>query len=119
MYKNDDSVKDILKYVGGMIRERRRELGISQEKLAEHANLHTTTISDIERGKSNLTLKSLESIAGVLKCSESFLLPVEDFSNHKELYSVALKLMATYDECNAQDKKRLIMMLQSLIRIYS
>jgi len=47
----------------------RKQKGYSQEKLAEMADLHTTTISEIECGKSNLTIISLERIAHALDCS--------------------------------------------------
>jgi len=47
----------------------RKQKGYSQEKLAEMADLHTTTISEIECGKSNLTIISLERISNALNCS--------------------------------------------------
>jgi len=40
--------------------------GISQEKLAELAELHRTYIGQVERGEKNLTLLSMERIAKAL-----------------------------------------------------
>lgn len=51
------------------IRRRRKELGISQEKLAERAHLHRTYISDVERGARNLSLESITRLAHALDVS--------------------------------------------------
>jgi transcriptional regulator with XRE-family HTH domain len=53
---------------GKKIRKYRKLLGLSQEKLAEIANLHRTYIGSVERGERNITLDSLENIAKALKC---------------------------------------------------
>lgn len=44
----------------------RSRLNISQEKLAELANLHRTYVGQIERAEKNLTITSLEKIANAL-----------------------------------------------------
>lgn len=41
----------IRKRFGDGVRRRCRELGLSQEGLAERAQLHRTYLSDVERGK--------------------------------------------------------------------
>ena len=48
------------------VRQRRRELGISQEELAERAGLHRTYIGDIERGLRNVSLVNIAKIAVAL-----------------------------------------------------
>jgi transcriptional regulator with XRE-family HTH domain len=45
------------------LQARRRERGLSQEKLAERSDLHRTFVGDIERGKINLSLHSIHSLA--------------------------------------------------------
>ena len=52
----------------------RHGLGISQEALAERADLHRTYIADIERGARNITLKSVEKLACALEVSIATLL---------------------------------------------
>ena len=47
----------------------RRKLGLSQEALAERANLHRTYISDVERGTRNLSLHSISKLAAALEVS--------------------------------------------------
>lgn len=54
---------------GLAVRRKRIAAGITQEKLAEHAGLHPTYISMIERGVRNPTLDTSDRIASVLKVS--------------------------------------------------
>lgn len=48
------------------ITDRRRQLCISQQDLAEMAELGIATIKDIERGKGNPSLNTLKKICNVL-----------------------------------------------------
>jgi CheY-like chemotaxis protein len=51
------------------VKEKRAEMGISQEELADRAGLHRTYISDVERGVRNLSLESIEKLARALELS--------------------------------------------------
>lgn len=53
---------DISEKVGIRIKSIRKELKITQEKLAERADLDTTYISEVENGKRNITIVSLQKI---------------------------------------------------------
>lgn len=55
--------------LGDNIRAFRRQAHLSQEKLAEKADLNTTYISDVERGVENISLDALIRIATALKVS--------------------------------------------------
>jgi transcriptional regulator with XRE-family HTH domain len=57
------------KILGENIREHRRKLKWSQEKLAEKADLHHNYIGDIERGEENVSVDALMRIAGAMKVS--------------------------------------------------
>ena len=48
------------------IRKIREGKGLSQEKLADMAELHRTYISSVERGERNVTVDSLERLADAL-----------------------------------------------------
>lgn len=58
---------DILKQFGEWVRDIRKVQGLSQEELAEKADLHYTYIGGVERGERNLSLKSVEKIASALR----------------------------------------------------
>ena len=57
---------EIAVIIGSRIRELRLEKNYSQEKLAELSSLDMTYISMVERGKRNITVKSLLSICQAL-----------------------------------------------------
>ncbi|OGL42340.1 MAG: transcriptional regulator [Candidatus Schekmanbacteria bacterium GWA2_38_11] len=56
----------ILEQFGAKVRRCRIKKKLSQEKLAELANLHRTYIGQIESGKRNVALKNIEKIANAL-----------------------------------------------------
>jgi len=54
---------DPRKLLGNAIRKQRLKLGLTQEQLAERADLHWTYISGIERGVRNVSIVNLTHIA--------------------------------------------------------
>ncbi|MBD2098481.1 helix-turn-helix transcriptional regulator [Trichocoleus sp. FACHB-591] len=66
MTQNDQEIRQRF---GKAIRRRRRELDITQEKLAELAELHRTYISNLERGDANPTLDMINRLAKALDIS--------------------------------------------------
>jgi len=54
------------KILGDTIRNRRKHVGMSQEKLAEKANLHPVYIGKVERGEQWISLHALLRIAKAL-----------------------------------------------------
>jgi len=52
--------------VGQAIRDRRKELGITQPHLAEVAGVSTNTLYKLEKGQGNPTLEVLNKLAEVL-----------------------------------------------------
>jgi transcriptional regulator with XRE-family HTH domain len=59
--------KDIIKAVGNRIRELRLEANLSQEDLANEAEIPISQIGRIERGENNPTISTLYVIAEALK----------------------------------------------------
>jgi len=53
--------------VGQKVRAYRKQAGLSQEKLAEKANLSYKYLGEVERGQVNVSLDSLMRIAKALK----------------------------------------------------
>ena len=58
---------DPRRLLGEAIRKQRHALGLTQEQLAEKADLHWTYISGIERGEKNVSIMRLYHIAAALK----------------------------------------------------
>lgn len=59
----------ITEKVGSRIKELRRALGVSQEKLALKAEVDRTYLAGVEQGKRNPSIKSLEKILKALEVS--------------------------------------------------
>lgn len=70
----------ILTTIGKNLRALRKQLGLSQERLAELAELHRTYIGAVERGEKNISAKNIEKIAGVLGVEPHQLLRPNQFS---------------------------------------
>lgn len=64
---------DMEKAVGRVLADRRRRSGLTQEALAEACELHTTYISQLERGLKSPTLRVLFRLAGALGVAPSTL----------------------------------------------
>jgi transcriptional regulator with XRE-family HTH domain len=69
MLKHPDLVK-----FGERVRQLRQSAEVSQEKLAELAELHRTYIGGIERGERNVALLNILKLAKALNASPSELL---------------------------------------------
>ncbi len=61
-------------HFGNNVRKLRLSLGLSQEELAEKANLHRNYIGGIERGERNLGLLNLIELARALSVKPAKLL---------------------------------------------
>ena len=66
--------KKHLKAFGSRVRTIRESLDWSQEQLAEHADLHRTYISGLERGERNVSALNILRLARALKTTPGKLL---------------------------------------------
>jgi transcriptional regulator with XRE-family HTH domain len=53
----------------------RKEAGLSQEKLAERADLHPNYIGEVERGEKTISVDALLRISKALRCSVTTFFP--------------------------------------------
>jgi transcriptional regulator with XRE-family HTH domain len=60
---------------GRTVRQKRLDLGLTQEGLAEKSSLHPTYIGSVERGERNIALENILSLARALECSPKDLMP--------------------------------------------
>ena len=74
--KKKDSAR-LAKRLGGNLSERRKQLGWTQEMLAERVGVDAETISRIERGALLPSLPTLDRLAVALRCSAGDLLSNE------------------------------------------
>ncbi len=65
--------KDIA--LGKRIRRLRKKIGMTQEELAERANLSVTHIGLVETGKRRISLQSLQKVASSLRVKTKDLIP--------------------------------------------
>jgi transcriptional regulator with XRE-family HTH domain len=68
-------MKDLAIQFGLKLRQKRKELGISQDKLALLAEIDRSYAGRIERGEVNITLEKAYQLAEVLGCDIRQLLP--------------------------------------------
>jgi transcriptional regulator with XRE-family HTH domain len=68
-------LSDVTVRFGKRLREVRTRKAISQERLAELAGLHRTYVSSVERGKRNISLVNIESLADALGVPMAELMP--------------------------------------------
>jgi transcriptional regulator with XRE-family HTH domain len=71
--------KSLMRKVFAENLRREREIrGLSQEKLAELANLHRTYVGSVERGERNISIDNLERLARALKVELAELLKKQE-----------------------------------------
>jgi transcriptional regulator with XRE-family HTH domain len=83
-------VSSLCQQIGENIRYLREQLNISQEELADRADVHRAYIGQVERAERNLTINSLQKIANGLQIDVlSLLLVGKNYENalhkHKKI----------------------------------
>ncbi len=91
--------ESVLKEFGKRVRELRKEMRLSQEELAERANLHHTYIGGVERGERNPSLKSIKKIADALgvELEALFIPPAGIKVTNRELIEEIKRIVSTMD----------------------
>lgn len=68
-------MKDLAAQFGSKLRSKRKQLGISQDKMALLAEIDRSYAGRIERGEVNITLEKVYQLAEVLDCDVREILP--------------------------------------------
>ncbi len=78
-------MRDVMQSFGPTVRERRQDKGLSQEKLAELADLNRSYLGEIERGLVTPSLLTVLKLAEALDCSASNLLVLCERAPHGQI----------------------------------
>jgi len=76
---------DLKKQIGNRVRELRKEKNISQEKFATRCGIDRHYMSDIECGKRNLSMFTLDIIITAFNCGYEHFFCTEYFKTHPKL----------------------------------
>ncbi len=61
--------QNILNKFGSAVKDKRKKLNMTQDELAQRANLNRSYLSELERGKVSISLDRAEKLAHALNCS--------------------------------------------------
>ena len=70
---------DIKDKIGQRIKQLRKEIGLSQESLANEAEVDRTYVTDVENGRRNVSVEILEKIIKGLNISFSLFFDSKEF----------------------------------------
>lgn len=91
----------LLLQFGNKVRALRKAQGLSQEKLAEKADLHYTYVGAVERGERNLSLSAIKKIARGLQVNISKLFIFDTFKKTADesglIKAEIMKLLTSLD----------------------
>ena len=97
--------------IGKKIAARRKELGLTQEQLAEEVGISYSHIGNIERGKTKLSLQVFADISNVLKISSDYLL-LKEISIPEVTLSNEVSLLLS--KCSKREAQIVISTLKTL-----
>lgn len=97
--------------IGAQIKQRRLELGISQEQLALLAGVTPTYLGQTERGERNPTIGFLEKVASALRVDIAYF-----FSERTEKHSPSeARILYTMSELEEKDKAVIADLVQMVV----
>lgn len=73
--KDPEKQKTLYAAIGKLIRARRQQLGLTQERLANLLTMSRASVANIENGRQKLLVHTLFNFAGVLQVDAADLLP--------------------------------------------
>ena len=97
----------VLKEIGLRIARRRKELNMTQEKLAEQMGVSIQLISNLERGNKAIRIDNLIKLSGTLRVSTDYIL------TGKKVETAGL--LEKFDQLSEQDYRIIIAMVNTLL----
>lgn len=115
--KLNDRFNEVIdnKQVGKKIRDQRKKLKYSREKLAELTNLSTNFLGQIERGERNFSTETMVKLSETLNISIDYLLKKTALENDADRFELILLI----DRFDAKQIKIMLDLAKSLQENYS
>lgn len=101
-----------LSYIGDNLKNRRKELGLTQTKIKELTGISSGNMSDLENGNKLPSCQTLILLSDAFQCSVDFLL--RGNSHHCEKQPIALltddenELLDSYNSLSIKDKEDIL-----------
>lgn len=109
-------MSEVTAILGQRIRTYRLKKALSQEKLAELSELHTTYIGQLERGEKNPTILSLLKISAALEISiEKLLENMSEYQNNKSI-STPYKAFEFFSSLDEKEAARLFDIVEKIYK---
>lgn len=96
---------ELLETIGSRVRKQRRDLGLRASDLASLSGLSARFISDVERGKGNISICRLNDIAAALKRPLRSLLPIAEPTHPRS------EIHALLEDCSDVELKRVLSLI--------
>ena len=81
-----------LKEIGKRIHSRRKQLGFTQEQLADEMNVSVQMVSNLERGNKAIRIDNLIRLCQILQISTDYILTGKE--NHEDISALAQQIAA-------------------------
>lgn len=99
--------------VGERVAKLRKNLGLTQEKLAEQADISIQFLVQIEHGKRTMKIGTLRKLCSALSVSADYLI------NGTEEYSSEVEVKSLLAPLSEDDREKAVKMLAAFIKILS
>ncbi len=103
------------KIIGERIRSFRKQRGLTQQELADKADLHHTFIAHIESGRKVCSIKSLSRIANGLNISVEILLNQPGKKSVPVHDKITQKIIGIISKLNSIKKNKILALIKSAI----
>jgi len=104
--------KEYLQLLGNRVRDFRKAMGLTQEKLAELAGISPTYVSNIEIGKYNVTVCVIKRISASLHVPAAQLF---DFNSGKVERDELIKTVVEIKSLNSKEQKLILETIKGML----
>jgi len=103
---------ELYKQIGLRIRDAREKLGLTQEKLAERADLHPSYIGQIERGTKKASIQTYKRIADALNVPLDWLFQFSEDALLIQEDLLLREVIGLFVDRDMMDKKMIVQLLR-------